>query len=189
VDDTPYGGGAGMVLRADVMDAAIQKGLESHPESKLIYFSPRGVPFNQPLAKQLSQEESLLMICGRFEAVDERVIDKYQPLEISLGDFVMTGGEYAAMAVLDAAIRLLPGVIGEAESLEQESFGMAEDYALLLEHPHYTRPPVWEERPVPEVLLSGNHGEINAWRKRLSEEFTKARRPDLWKRYNEGNES
>ncbi len=203
VDDTPYGGGAGMVLRPDVVDAAIQEAFRHTPEARLIYMTPRGVPFHQQMACELtgvrdegrgtskadvtssliSRLSSLLFLCGRFEAIDERVIKKYQPLEISLGDFVMTGGELAAMAMIDACVRLLPGVVGEPESLSQESFGLNEDYALLLEHPHYTKPPVWEGMEVPDPLTSGHHAEIDAWRKAKAEEITAERRPDLWQAY------
>ena len=186
VDDTPYGGGAGMVLRADVVDAALQAALQKHPEAQIIYFSPRGKAMDQPLLSSLASAPSptsYILLCGRFEAIDERITDKYQPIEVSLGDFVMTGGELAAMALMDASVRLLPDVIGEAESLEQESFGLSQDYACLLEYPHYTAPPDWEGRTVPETLLSGHHSKISAWRKAQAEAVTKARRPDLWKKY------
>lgn len=192
VDDTPYGGGAGMVLRPDVVDTAIAEAFRRTPEAKLIYLTPRGKRFNQKIAAQLIPETcnpepaTLIFLCGRFESVDERVIDKYQPVELSLGDFVMTGGELAAMAMLDACIRLLPGVIGEPESLEQESFGLAEDYALLLEHPHYTKPPVWEGNSVPDILLSGDHAKIARWRHEASKQMTESRRPDLWDEYLKG---
>ena len=182
VDDTPYGGGAGMVLRADVVDAAIQESLKHSPDAQLVYLTPRGKRFDQPMACELIKQP-LTLLCGRFESVDERVIDKYQPFEVSLGDFVMTGGEIAAMAMLDACVRLLPDVIGEPESLEQESFGLSKDYACLLEHPHYTKPPIWEDRNVPEALLSGHHSRIEQWRLKQSEALTKARRSDLWERY------
>jgi tRNA G37 N-methylase TrmD/very-short-patch-repair endonuclease len=132
---------------------------------------------------QVSQSTTLIFICGRYEAIDERVIQKYQPLELSLGDFVMTGGELAAIPMIDACVRLLPGVVGEPESLAQESFGLAKDYALLLEHPHYTKPPVWEGSGVPETLLSGDHAKIARWRLDESREMTKKHRPDLWEKY------
>lgn len=186
VDDTPYGGGAGMVMRPDVLDAAIQAALKKKPNAQLIYFTPKGRPLNQGLLQDLGSHSSIILLCGRFEAIDERVIEKHHPLEVSLGDFVMTGGELAAMALLDGCVRLLPGVIGDNTSLQQESFGLSQDYACLLEHPHYTRPPIWEERPVPDVLLSGHHGDIARWRKAESEAVTQARRLDLWKRYKEG---
>lgn len=205
VDDTPYGGGAGMVMLAEVLDAAIAEAFRRTPDATLIYFSPRGEHITQPLCASLAglpvtglgltEEEkalphkpksippSLILLCGRYEAIDERIIEKHQPLEVSLGDFVMTGGELAAMALLDACIRLLPGVVGEPESLASESFGMNENYALLLEHPHYSRPPTWEGMAVPEVLLSGHHAKVEQWRLDQSEHITKARRPDLWQRY------
>lgn len=203
VDDTPYGGGAGMVMLAEVIDAAIAEAFRRTPDARLVYFTPRGMRMDQTVCAELvglrvtgyglpekvmpfnSQptSQSLILLCGRFEAIDERVIEKYQPLEVSLGDFVMTGGEIAAMALLDACVRLLPDVIGEPESLAQESFGLHEDYALLLEHPHYSKPPIWDGKPVPEVLLSGHHARIEGWRLEQSEHMTQAKRPDLWERY------
>lgn len=209
VDDTPYGGGSGLVLRPDVVSGALTAAFENNPDALLIHFSPRGIPLTQPLIAELagthaphislvdkataderriaerseSQRRPLILLCGRFEAVDERILNHYQPLEISLGDFVMTGGELAAMALIDATVRLLDGVIGDAESLSQESFGMSEDYACLLEYPHYTKPPEWKGKNVPEALLSGHHAQIEAWRKQQAEQVTKARRPDLWERY------
>ena len=186
VDDTPAGGGAGMVMRADVLGAAIDAAFAKTPDAQLIYMSPRGERFSQPRASELTAHHSkLIILCGRFEGIDERIIDKYQPLEVSLGDFVMTGGEIAAMALLDTCVRMLPDVLGEKESLAQESFGLAEDYACMLEHPHYTSPPVWQGLAVPNVLKSGHHAEIDHWRKAQAEEITKARRPDLWAKRNE----
>ncbi|MCI5050329.1 MAG: tRNA (guanosine(37)-N1)-methyltransferase TrmD [Rickettsiales bacterium] len=182
VDDTPYGGGAGMVLRADVIGPAIDKAFELLPDAKLAFMSPKGEHFTQKHAVSLI-ESPLIILCGRFEAVDERIIDKYQPIELSIGDFVMTGGELAAMAMLDACVRLLPGVVGEETSLHQESFGLDEKYACLLEHPHYTKPPNWQGLAVPDVLTSGNHAKIDAWRLERSEEITKQRRGDMWKQY------
>jgi len=182
VDDTPYGGGAGMVMRADVVDAAIQSAMALHPDAQLVYLTPRGQPFHQAMASQLITR-ALALLCGRFEAIDERVIAKHQPLELSLGDFVMTGGELAAMAILDACVRLLPGIVGEPESLAEESFGLSQEYACLLEHPHYTKPPVWEGMYVPEVLVSGDHAKIRTWRKEQSQETTRKRRPDMWEKY------
>ncbi len=191
VDDTPYGGGAGMVLRPDVVDAAIQSALTALPDAQLIYLTPRGEPFTQQLACELiaqpapphpDRPASLIFLCGRFESIDERVIEKYAPREISLGDFVMTGGELAAMAMIDTCVRLLPEVIGATESLDEESFGLSEDYNFLLEHPHYTKPAKWDNKTVPEVLRSGDHAKIAAWRKSQSQSLTQARRPDLWKK-------
>lgn len=179
VDDTPAGGGAGMVLRADVMGRAIDAATEGAPKNQpILYLSPRGVPFDQKMARNLAAEPGVTLICGRFEGLDERVIEHYGITEVSLGDFVLTGGEIAAQALIDAIVRLLPGVLGNAESTEQESFSSG-----LLEHPQYTRPAEWEGRKIPDVLLSGNHGEIARWRKSQAEDMTKARRPDLWDKW------
>lgn len=179
VDDTPAGGGAGMVLRADVVDAALRHARVGTPVDRsrwpVIYLSPRGKPFDQATAHRLAKADGLTMLCGRFEGVDQRVLDHHQIEEISLGDFVLTGGEIAAQAVLDATVRLIPGVLGNAASTEEESFSDG-----LLEHPQYTRPAVWEGQEIPAVLQSGNHAEIAKWRRAQSEALTKDRRPDLW---------
>jgi len=178
VDDTPAGGGAGMVLRADVMGEAIDAAQANVPDGTdwpVIYLSPRGKPFTQARAQQLSQGKGMTLICGRFEGLDERVIEHYGIEEISLGDFVMTGGEIAAQAVMDASVRLLPGVLGNSESTEEESFSNG-----MLEHPQFTRPAIWNGRPIPPILQSGNHKAIADWRREQSEELTKDRRPDLW---------
>ncbi|MDG1287538.1 MAG: tRNA (guanosine(37)-N1)-methyltransferase TrmD [Rickettsiales bacterium] len=176
VDETPYGGGAGMLLRADVVGPAI----ESIPnKGKLLYLSPRGKPLTQTKAVELAQEETLTLLCGRFEGVDQRVLDHYEIEEISIGDYVLAGGEVAAQVVLEAVLRLIPGVLGESASAEEESFGLNTDYAGLLEYPHYTKPPLWNDLEVPEVLLSGHHGNIKKWRKEQAEKLTKARRPDM----------
>ncbi|MDU8926519.1 tRNA (guanosine(37)-N1)-methyltransferase TrmD [Alisedimentitalea sp. MJ-SS2] len=177
VDDTPAGGGAGMVLRADVLGNAIEhtRKLTRNP-LPLFYLSPRGRPFDQAMARQLARGPGVTFLCGRFEGVDQRVLDHYAIQEISLGDFVLTGGEIAAQAMLDATVRLLPGVLGNAESAEEESFSNG-----LLEHPQYTRPAEWQGRTIPDVLTSGHHGEIAKWRRAQSEEITRTRRPDLWK--------
>ncbi len=178
VDDTPAGGGAGMVLRADVMGQAIDSArVGASADWPLIYLSPRGRPFTQSMARDMAAEPGLTMICGRFEGLDQRVIDHYDILEVSLGDFVLTGGEIAAQAMIDAIVRLRPGVLGNEESALEESF--SED---LLEHPQYTRPAEWQGHRIPDVLLSGNHGEIAKWRRARAEEITRARRPDLWAR-------
>lgn len=183
VDDTPSGGGAGMVLRADVLGQAIdhtQKGVRGrHP---LVYLSPRGKPFTQAMAKEWSQGDGITMICGRFEGIDERVIDHYDIQEVSLGDFVLTGGEIAAQALIDATVRLIPRVLGNHASIEDESFSNG-----LLEHPQYTRPSVWNALEIPEILLSGHHGNVADWRKAQAERLTKERRPDLWRAYCEAN--
>jgi tRNA (guanine37-N1)-methyltransferase len=179
VDDTPAGGGAGMVLRADVVDAALCHARIGTPVDRaswpVIYLSPRGAPFTQATARRLSQAQGLTLLCGRFEGVDQRVLDHHQVEEISLGDFVLTGGEIAAQALLDATVRLIPGVLGNAASTEEESFSDG-----LLEHPHYTRPAVWEGQEIPAVLQSGNHAEIAKWRRAEAEALTRNRRPDLW---------
>lgn len=176
VDDTPAGGGAGMVLRADVMGRALDDARgRIAPEAPILYLSPRGRPFDQAMARSLAAGPGATLICGRFEGLDERVIEEYGIAEVSLGDFVMTGGEIAAQALIDAAVRLLPGVLGNAASAEEESFSSG-----LLEHPHYTRPAEWRGRGIPEILLSGNHARIAEWRRAQSEALTRARRPDLW---------
>ncbi|MFZ4541892.1 MAG: tRNA (guanosine(37)-N1)-methyltransferase TrmD [Rickettsiales bacterium] len=177
VDDSPAGGGAGMVLKPDVMDAAIAHAKAASPSSQLIHFSPRGERMSQPLLRELSQV-NLILLCGRYEAVDERVLDKHQPREVSLGDFVLTGGDIPAMALIDGCVRLLPGVVGKEASLGEESFGGGA-YADLLEYPHYTKPTDWEGRMIPEVLLSGHHGNVEKWRLEQAKAITAKRRPDL----------
>lgn len=181
VDDSPYGGSAGMVIKPDVVDAAIEHAKKRLPDATLIYTSPRGVPLTQPLAESL-KKQNLIILCGRFEGVDQRVIEHHNMMEISLGDFVLSGGEVAVMAILDTCVRLLPGVIGNEHATLQESFATSEDYAGLLEYPHYTRPPLWKGYAVPDVLLSGHHEQINAWRLEQAQKITAARRPDLWKK-------
>jgi tRNA (guanine37-N1)-methyltransferase len=176
VDDTPAGGGAGMVLRADVLEKAI---IEARAGTKgvapLVYLSPRGPRFDQAMARNWARMDGVTMLCGRFEGVDERVLQHFEIQEVSLGDFVMTGGEIAAQAMIDATVRLLPGVLGNADSAIEESFS-----AGLLEHPQYTKPAEWQGHKIPEVLLSGNHAKIAAWRREMSEKITQDRRPDLW---------
>lgn len=176
VDDTPAGGGAGMVLRPDVLGHALDEAaLAARGRWPVIYLSPRGAPLTQAMARRLAAADGVTLLCGRFEGVDERVLEAYDIEEVSLGDFVMTGGEIAAMALIDATVRLLPGVLGNAASTEEESFSDG-----LLEHPQYTRPAEWRGRAIPEVLLSGNHAKIAAWRRAQSEAITQERRPDLW---------
>lgn len=179
VDDTPAGGGAGMVLRPDVMGAAIDHAhARMPPAAPLIYLSPRGRPFTQDMAQSLAAGPGISLICGRFEGLDQRVIDHYRIVEVSLGDFILTGGEIAAQALIDACVRLLPGVLGNDASTEDESFSDG-----LLEHPHYTRPAEWRGQRIPDVLMSGHHGEIAKWRRAHSETLTEQRRPDLWARH------
>jgi len=175
VDDSPFGGGAGMVMRPDVLDAAI-RGTEG--PGPLVYMTPRGRKLDQALVRELAAGPGVKVLCGRFEGVDQRVLEAHRALEVSGGDFDLSGGEPAALLMLDAIVRLLPGVVGKQESLAEESFEWG-----LLEYPHYTRPQVWEGRPVPEVLLSGHHEKISTWRKRQAEDITRLRRPDLWDRY------
>lgn len=179
VDDSPAGGGAGMVLKPDVVDAAIIQAKTGNPHAQLIHFSPRGEVMTQALFRELSQTP-LILLCGRYEAIDERVLEKHQPREVSLGDFVLTGGDIPAMALIDGCVRLLPGVVGKEASLGEESFGDGA-YANLLEYPHYTKPAEWEGRATPEVLLSGHHKNIDQWRLEQAQAITKARRPDLVK--------
>jgi tRNA (guanine37-N1)-methyltransferase len=179
VDDAPFGGGPGMVMRPDVLAAAIDASKAAAEDgAALIYLSPRGRPLDQERVRRLAAGPGAVLVCGRFEGVDERVLEARGVEEASLGDFVLSGGEPAAIALIDACVRLLPGVIGDPAALEVESFAGG-----LLEHPHYTRPQVWEGRDVPEVLLSGHHERIRAWRIAKAEELTKARRRDLWERY------
>ena len=175
VDDTPSGGGAGMIMRADVLGAALQA---NYHTGRLINMSPRGTPLTQAKVHELAKEEELTIICSRFEGIDERVLEAYGAEDISIGDYILTGGEQAAMIMLDAIIRLLPGVLGNEESSSEESF---EDG--LLEYPQYTRPTEWQGHPIPDILLSGHHQKIAEWRHLQSEEVTKQRRPDLWKKY------
>lgn len=181
VDDTPAGGGAGMVLRADVVDRALTAASIGTPADRarwpVVYLSPRGKPFDQATARRWAGAEGLTMLCGRFEGVDQRVLDHWGIEEVSLGDFVLTGGEIAAQAMIDATVRLIPGVLGNHASTEEESFSEG-----LLEHPQYTRPQSWEGREIPPVLTGGNHGEIAKWRKAEAERLTQERRPDLWAR-------
>ena len=176
VDDTPYGGGAGMVMRADIVDAALEAAnTAGRPE---IYLSPRGRRLDQAMAEELAAGDGVVLLCGRYEGLDERVIEARGMQEVSLGDFVLSGGEYAAMSLIDACVRLLPGVLGAAESLAEESFQTG-----LLEYPQYTRPAEWRDRTVPDVLLSGHHERIQHWRLTEAQRVTRERRVDLWSRY------
>lgn len=174
VDDTPAGGGPGMVMRADVVGAALDRAIAGAPELPRILLSPRGRPLSQSLLRELAEGPGAHLVCGRFEGVDERVIEAKGLDEVSIGDYVLAGGELAALVLLDGVVRLLPGVVGAEASLSQESFEQGG-----LEYPHYTRPRSWEGREIPDVLLSGDHGKIAEWRRREAERVTKERRPDL----------
>jgi tRNA (guanine37-N1)-methyltransferase len=183
VDDTPAGGGPGMVMRADVAVASIDAAKIGNPDATAIYLSPRGAPLDQRRVRKLAGSPGVLLLCGRFEGVDQRTIEARGLEEISLGDFVLAGGEIAAMALIEACVRLLPGVLGCETSIRQESFEEG-----LLEYPHYTRPAAYEGRVIPPVLLSGNHEEIAGWRRAEAETLTKTRRPDLWSLYEKRRE-
>lgn len=175
VDDTPFGGGAGMVLRPDIVDAAVESVTDGRP---IVCLTPRGRPFIQPDARQFAEGPGVILVCGRYEGIDQRVIEARGMQEFSIGDYVLSGGELAAMVLLDSIVRLLSGVMGAAESAEEESFSGG-----LLEYPHYTRPAEWQGHAVPEVLLSGHHAAVAAWRRAEAERTTKERRPDLWARH------
>ncbi len=172
VDDTPFGGGAGMVMRPDVVDAAVASVADGRP---IVYLTPRGRRFTQADARRFAAGDGVVLVCGRYEGLDQRAIEARSMEEFSIGDYVLSGGELAALVLLDSVVRLLPGVMGAAESAEEESFS-----AGLLEYPHYTRPAEWSGRTVPDVLLSGNHAAVAAWRQAESEQITMLRRPDLW---------
>ena len=176
VDDSPYGGGTGMLLKADILANSIDQNIKNG--ERIFYLSPKGKKFDQKLAQELSREKSVSLICGHFEGVDERVLATRNIEEISIGDYVLSGGETAALVVLDSILRLLPGVLGNEKSSMDETFENG-----LLEYPQYTKPQIWEEKSVPEVLLSGDHGKIKDWRLSQSEAITRVRRPDLWQKY------
>lgn len=175
VDDSPFGGGPGMVMRPDVVHAALES--VAGAPGPVVYLTPRGRPLDQETVRGLAHGAGVTVLCGRYEGVDERVLEAHAVVELSLGDFVLSGGEPAAIALIDACVRLLPGVMGAEASLEEESFQTG-----LLEYPHYTRPAEWQGRRVPEVLLSGHHEKIRAWRREQAERVTRERRPDLWAR-------
>jgi tRNA (guanine37-N1)-methyltransferase len=200
VDDAPFGGGAGMVMRPDVVDAALAAAAETwrqdRPEESgqedqgaaqapVVYLSPRGRLLTQDLVRDLAAGPGITLLCGRYEGVDQRVLDARDVLEVSVGDYILSGGEPAALVLIDAVVRLLPGVMGNEGSPGEESFG-AEGFEGLLEYPLYTRPAEWQGRPVPEVLSSGHHEKVRQWRRAQAEETTRARRPDLWARYTKG---
>jgi tRNA (guanine37-N1)-methyltransferase len=176
VDDTPYGGGLGMLIKPDVLAKALDEKLKAN--EKIYYLSPKGKLFDQKLAKELSKEKKINLICGHFEGVDQRVIDSRNIIELSIGDFILSGGESAALVVMDSILRLIPGVIGNDNSIEEETFEKG-----LLEYPQYTKPQIWEKKNVPDVLLSGDHAKIKDWRLSQSEAITRDRRPDLWQKY------
>ena len=176
VDDTPYGGGTGMLLKPDILAKSIDQRVKK--DERIFYLSPRGKKFDQKFARDLSKEKSISLICGHFEGVDERILDTRNIEEISIGDYVLSGGETAALVVLDSILRLLPGVLGNEKSAIDETFENG-----LLEYPQYTKPQIWEKKSVPEVLLSGDHAKIKDWRLSQSEAITRDRRPDLWQKY------
>lgn len=177
IDDEAYGGASGLVMRADVLGSALDYALKSRPDAKILYPSPRGQKFSQNMAKEIIKYSSVIILCGRYEGIDERVIQEYNAAEISIGDYILSGGELAALTILDSCIRLLPGVLENQDTLQEESF----EKDIGLEYPLYTRPDIWRERSVPEVLKSGNHSKIQQWRKLESYNITKKRRPDLLK--------
>jgi tRNA (guanine37-N1)-methyltransferase len=178
VDDTPAGGGAGMVLRCDVLGAAVDHAVTRHPDLPILAMTPRGAPITQARIRQLGEGPGVTILCGRFEGFDERIFDARPIEQVSMGDIILSGGEMGALMLLDACVRLLPGVMGAASSGVEESFESG-----LLEYPHYTRPQMWEGRTIPEVLRSGDHAKIAGWRKRQAEVDTRLRRPDLWERH------
>ena len=176
VDDTPFGGGSGMLIKPDVLANSLDQNVK--PSEKIYYLTPKGKLFSQKLAKKLSKEKTINLICGHFEGVDQRVIDTRNIEELSIGDYVLSGGETAALVVLDSILRLIPGVLGNDQSISEESFENG-----LLEYPQYTKPQIWEKKSVPDVLLSGDHAKIKDWRLSESEAITRDRRPDLWQKY------
>ena len=176
VDDTPFGGGSGMLIKPDVLANSLDQNIKTN--EKIYYLTPKGKLFSQKLAKKLSKEKTINLICGHFEGVDQRVIDTRNIEELSIGDYVLSGGETAALIVLDSILRLIPGVLGNDQSISEESFENG-----LLEYPQYTKPQIWEKKSVPEVLLSGDHAKIKDWRLSKSEAITRDRRPDLWQKY------
>tara|TARA_B100000475_G_scaffold39730_1_gene25712 strand:- start:102 stop:710 length:609 start_codon:yes stop_codon:yes gene_type:complete len=176
VDDTPYGGGSGMIIKADVLAKSLDENIKE--KEKIIYLSPKGKLFDHKYAKELSTEKTLNLICGHFEGIDERIIQNRNIEEVSIGDFVLSGGEVATFVVLDAILRFIPGVLGNENSTQDESFENG-----LLEYPQYTKPQNWEDKSVPDVLLSGDHAKIKDWRLSQSEAITRDRRPDLWQKY------
>jgi len=182
VDDTPFGGGSGMLLKADVLGKSIDKNMQQG--ERIFYLSPKGKKFDQKFAKELSKEKTINLICGHFEGVDDRILNTRNIEEISIGDYILSGGESAAFVIIDSILRLLPGVIGNVTSNKEESFENG-----LLEYPQYTKPQLWEEKSVPDVLLSGDHAKIKSWRLSKSEAITRRQRPDLWKKHIKKNKN
>ena len=180
VDDTPYGGGSGMVMRPDILGEAIEDNFLKN-NHEIVYLSPRGQTFNQSMASTFAKQGGINIVCGRFEGIDERVINEYRIREVSLGDFVLSSGDIAVFPFLDACVRLLPEVLGNSNSVQQESF--SGEHEFLLEYPHFTKPRIWKGRPVPDVLLSGNHEAISDWKIEQAQCITKNVRPDLWDNY------
>ena len=178
VDDNPFGGGAGMVMRPDIVDAALRELRADAPDLPLIYLSPRGKVLNQKRCRELAAGPGAILLCGRYEGIDQRVLDEHQAEEISIGDYILMGGELPAMVLIESCIRLIEGTVNKTESVDEESFETG-----LLEYPHYTRPANWNGRDVPEILLSGHHAKVQAWRHAQAEEITRERRPDLWDQY------
>jgi len=178
IDDKIFGGGTGMLMRPDVIGRAIDDALKKEPDSQLVYFSPRGKKFNQACAQELVMHKNIIMLCGRYEGVDQRIFEKYNFIEYSIGDYILSGGEIAALTIIDSCIRLIPGVINNNDVNKEESFATGE-YQNLLEYDQYTRPAAWENMEVPDILLSGHHKNIDKWRKDNAIERTKQRRPDL----------
>lgn len=181
VDDVAFGGGYGLIMRPDVLGLSIDYAISKYPSSKLYYLSPRGKLLNHKLVQELIAEKEIIILCGRFEGIDERVIEEYNATEISIGDYVLSGGEVAALVMLDCVIRMLPGVVTNQDTLHSESFESCGEFGGLLECPLYTRPAVWRGRNAPEVLLSGDHERIRCWKKEQSMIITQSRRPDLLK--------
>ncbi|RCK29899.1 tRNA (guanosine(37)-N1)-methyltransferase TrmD [Thalassospira lucentensis] len=178
VDDNPFGGGAGMVMRPDIVDAALLELRASAPQLPLIYLSPRGKVLNQKRCRELAMGPGAILLCGRYEGIDQRVLDEHQAEEVSIGDYILMGGELPAMVLIESCIRLIEGTVNTTASVDEESFETG-----LLEYPHYTRPANWNGRDVPEILLSGHHAKVQAWRHAQAEEITRERRPDLWDAY------
>ena len=178
VDDKPFGGGSGMLLRADICAKALDKNIDFSKKNKNIYLSPKGQKFDQKMAKSFSKAENINIICGHFEGIDQRILETREIQELSVGDFILSGGETASYIFLDSILRLIPGILGNSLSIETESFENS-----LLEYPHYTKPQKWEDKQVPDVLLSGDHAKIKGWRLTQSEAITRRQRPDLWEKY------